>query len=108
MQKADNYIISYKTSSASPQFAVFSEVYYDKGWEVFIDGNKAAYVKANYVLRAMPVPAGEHTIEFRFEPRSHKIGSMITFICSIMMVALLAFGFWTWYKRKEPMITEEY
>lgn len=105
--KADNDVISYQTKSASPQFAVFSEVYYDKGWKAFIDDKEADYVKADYVLRAMPVPAGEHKIEFRFEPRSHKIGSMVTLICSVLMLLLLALGFWKWYKNKETIVIEE-
>jgi hypothetical protein len=105
--KADNDIISYQTKSGSPQFAVFSEVYYDKGWKVFIDDKEAAYVKANYVLRAMPVPAGEHKIEFRFEPSSHKIGSMVTLVCSILMLLLLGFGLWKWSKGHETIVIED-
>ena len=105
--KADNDAISYQTKSATPQFAVFSEVYYDKGWKVFVDDKEAQYVKANYVLRAMPVPAGEHKIEFRFEPGSHKIGSMVTLICSVLMLGLLGFGLYTWYKEKEPVVVED-
>ena len=58
--------ISYRFKSKSNQFAVFSEIYYDKGWNSFIDGNPAPYCKVDYVLRGMSVPAGDHTIEFRF------------------------------------------
>jgi uncharacterized membrane protein YfhO len=105
--KADNDAISYKTSSNSSQFAVFSEVYYDKGWDVYVDGKKSDYVKANYVLRAMPIPAGQHTIEFRFEPASHKIGSTVTLICSVLMLILLGVGFWKYYKKKELVVEED-
>lgn len=104
--KNDNDIVTYKSSSTTPQFAVFSEVYYDKGWKVFIDGNEVEYVKANYVLRAMPVPAGNHTIEFKFDPASQKIGSTVTLICSVLMIALLGFGLWKFYSKKE-LVTEE-
>jgi hypothetical protein len=55
----------------------------------------------------MPVPAGEHKIEFRFEPKSHKTGSMVTLICSILMLVLLAVGIWKWYQRKEMAIIED-
>ena len=57
--------IKYEFNAATNQFAVFSEVYYPRGWNAYLDGNKAEYVKANYVLRGMSVPAGKHQIEFR-------------------------------------------
>ncbi|HXB45712.1 MAG TPA: YfhO family protein, partial [Puia sp.] len=63
-----NDTIDYKFSSKTNQFAVFSEVYYDKGWDAYIDGNKTVYCKTDYILRGMPVPAGDHAIEFRFDP----------------------------------------
>lgn len=105
--KPDNDIMTYQSKSSAPQFAVFSEVYYDKGWKAYIDDKEVPYVKANYVLRAMPVPAGEHKIEFRFEPRSHKIGSMLTLICSVLMLVLLGIGLWKFYKGKETVVIED-
>jgi ABC-type multidrug transport system fused ATPase/permease subunit len=102
----DHDKMTYHSKSTAPQFAVFSEVYYSKGWKAYIDGKEADYVKANYVLRAMPVPAGEHTIEFRFDPQSHKIGSTVTLICSVLMLALLGFGIWQWYKKKDVFVEE--
>jgi len=87
--------IDYSFHSATPQFVVFSEVYYPAGWDAFIDGNKADYVKTNYVLRGMSVPAGDHQVEFRFEPRSFTIGRTITIIANILvflaMIAALVF-----------------
>ncbi len=87
--------INYSFHSTSPQFAVFSEVYYPAGWNVFIDGNKADYVKTNYVLRGMFVPAGNHEIEFRFEPKSFTTGKSITIIANILvflsMIAAIVF-----------------
>jgi uncharacterized membrane protein YfhO len=76
---------------------VFSEVYYPKGWNAYIDGNPAPYVKVNYVLRGMSVPAGKHSIEFRFEPLSYKRGVQISYTASILLWvtmagALIAFG----------------
>jgi hypothetical protein len=105
--KNDNDIVTYRSSAKSAQFAVFSEVYYDKGWNAYIDNQRADFVKANYVLRAMPIPAGDHTIEFRFEPQSHKIGSMVTTICSVLLLVLLAFGIWKTYKHKEMVVVEK-
>jgi hypothetical protein len=81
--------IDYTFHSKTPQFAVLSEVYYPLGWNAFIDGQKADYVKTNYVLRGMYVPAGDHEIEFRFEPKSYTIGRMITIIANLMVMLVL-------------------
>jgi hypothetical protein len=81
--------ITYTTKATSNQFAVFSEVYYPYGWDAYIDGKKAEYVRANYVLRGMVVPAGEHTIEFRFEPRSVIVGDKITMWSSLLFYLAL-------------------
>ncbi|MAC42225.1 MAG: hypothetical protein CMJ05_10630, partial [Pelagibacterales bacterium] len=70
---------------------VFSEIYYKDGWNVYIDGKKSDYFRANYVLRAMEVPAGNHTIEFKFEPKVYKIGEGISLASSIMLILLLVF-----------------
>lgn len=81
--------ITYKSSAKTNQFAVFSEIYYDKGWNAFIDGNKADIIRVDYILRGMPIPAGEHNIEFRFEPKSYYLGDKITTWCSILGCLLL-------------------
>jgi hypothetical protein len=86
--------IDYTFHSATPQFAVLSEVYYPLGWDAYIDGKKTDYVKTDYVLRGMYVPAGDHEIEFRFEPKSFTTGRTITIISNIvvfisMLVALI-------------------
>jgi hypothetical protein len=98
-----NDVIDYKFSAPSPQFAVFSEVYYPKGWNVFIDGTKANYVKTDYVLRGMYVPAGNHNIEFRFEPKSFYTGRLISIISNIL-VALLIIATIVYYatRKKKP------
>jgi hypothetical protein len=71
LTKYDNDTIEYATHAATPQFAVFSEIYYPAGWNAYLDGKKTQYYKVNYVLRGMPVPAGDHKITFRFEPASY-------------------------------------
>jgi hypothetical protein len=81
--------IDYSFHSVTPQFVVFSEVYYPEGWNAFIDGQKTGYVKTNYVLRGMYVPAGDHQIEFRFEPKSYIIGRTITIIANILVMLAL-------------------
>ncbi|MDR1681208.1 MAG: YfhO family protein [Prevotellaceae bacterium] len=65
--------LTYKTTAAGEQIAVFSEIYYDDGltrWEAFIDGQPVPHFRANYVLRALRIPAGEHTVEFVFKPKA--------------------------------------
>jgi uncharacterized membrane protein YfhO len=81
--------ISYRYKSKSNQFAVFSEVYYDKGWNAFIDGKPAPYCRVDYVLRGMAVPAGDHTIEFRFEPQSYIMGNRLSVWASLITYLLL-------------------
>jgi hypothetical protein len=83
--------LTYKSETSKEQLAVFSEIYYAKGWNAYIDGKQAPYFRADYVLRAMIVPAGIHTIEFKFEPKVYKIGEKITFASSLLLV-LLALG----------------
>ncbi|HTI10924.1 MAG TPA: YfhO family protein [Puia sp.] len=77
--------LTYKYSAKSNQFAVFSEVYYARGWNAFIDGNKAPYYRVDYLLRGMPLPAGEHTVEFRFEPHTYMVGNSLTLWTSLLM-----------------------
>ncbi|HMH24215.1 MAG TPA: YfhO family protein [Puia sp.] len=99
--------ISYKFSSKTNQFAVFSEVYYENGWNAFIDGQKTDYLRVDYLLRGMPVPAGEHTIEFRFEPHSYQMGNSITVWSSALVwLALIAAIIVEWRKRDQPKISK--
>ena len=82
-------LLTYKYRSQLPQPVVFSEMYYSKGWNTYIDGKPAPHVRANYVLRAMPVPAGEHQIVFKFEPESYALGEKISLAGSIGIILLV-------------------
>lgn len=96
-----NYI-KYKTNNSNAGFAVFSEIYYPKGWKVTIDGKEANFTRVNYILRGMEVSAGAHTIEFKFNPDVVKTGSSISLASSAILVILLAIGlFYEFKKRKE-------
>ena len=79
----------YKTKSTTAQLCVFSEIYYKEGWKAYIDGKEAPILRANYVLRALEVPAGEHTIELRCEPDTLKTFNIINLIGSILIVVFL-------------------
>jgi uncharacterized membrane protein YfhO len=79
----------YDSKTKTEQLAEFSEIYYDKGWNAFIDGKPAPYFRSDYVLRAMVVPAGNHTIEYKFEPRSYILGTKLSLGSSIILLLLL-------------------
>ena len=80
----------YEADCTEEQFAVFSEIYYPKGWNAYVDGNIMPHVSVNYVLRGMPVPAGKHKIEFKFEPQTYKTGNSIAMVGSILLLVTVA------------------
>ena len=99
----DNDEIKYSTQSSTNQFAVFSEIYYPAGWNAYVDGKKADYVKVNYVLRGMPVPAGKHEIVFKFEPASYTNGQKLVYLGNSLFFLALAgglFSLWKNFKKK--------
>ncbi len=69
--KNDNDVVTYQSINRSNQFAVFSEVYYDRGWKAYIDDKEATIVQTNYVLRGLAIPAGNHQIRFEFKPAAY-------------------------------------
>lgn len=92
--------IKYVSNNPNKGLAVFSEIYYPKGWNVTIDGKSAEHFRADYTLRALEIPAGKHTIEFKFEPQVVKTGSTITLISSIVMLLLLLSGIYFENRKK--------
>lgn len=94
--------LKYAFASATDQLTVFSEIYYDKGWNAYIDGKETPYFRADYVLRAMVIPAGNHEIEFRFEPKVFAVGEKVAFASSLllilMLVGLAGTGLWKFIK----------
>ena len=98
--KLSNYnlnSIRYESISDKNQFAVFSEIFYKNGWNAYIDGEFKPHYRVNYLLRGMEIPAGNHTIEFKFEPRIIQIGSTISLI-SYVLLFLIPFG---WFFNKK-------
>jgi hypothetical protein len=82
----------YKTTTKAPEFAVFSEIYYRDGWNAYVDGQVQPHYQVNYVLRGMPIPAGQHTIEFKFEPQVYKTGNSIAMAGSILLIITIGAG----------------
>ncbi|MBC7390233.1 MAG: YfhO family protein [Opitutaceae bacterium] len=91
--------LKYVSNSSAEKLAVFSEIYYPVGWTATIDGKPADIIRANYVLRAMYIPAGTHTIEMKFDIPSYHTGNSISLICSILLLGG-AFGIVVYEFRK--------
>ena len=81
--------LTYRSKAGSDQLAVFSEVYYPNGWTAYVDGEEVPHFRANWILRAMVIPAGEHTIEFKFQPGIYSTGESISMASSILLLLLL-------------------
>jgi len=79
----------YKYSAGTEKLIVFSEIYYPAGWKCYIDGNEKPYMRANYVLRAMTAPAGDHEITFTFSPESYKTGNKVSLASSVLLFLLI-------------------
>ncbi|KOS08166.1 hypothetical protein AM493_01770 [Flavobacterium akiainvivens] len=94
-----NHLV-YNTNNTNDGLAVFSEMYYPYGWNTYIDGKPATHFQADYVLRAMNVPAGKHKIEFKFEPQVVKTGGTISLISFVVLLGLIGAG--VWYEAPRP------
>ncbi len=99
--------IRYQSQNAQKGLAVFSEMYYADGWNAYIDGKKTPHIRVDYALRALEIPAGNHTVEFKFEPEVVQKGSAIALYSSAGMLVLIALGLYyerrkTWFSPVEP------
>jgi hypothetical protein len=96
-----NHLV-YESNTAAPQVAVFSEIYYDKGWNAYVDGQLTPHFRCDYVLRGMVVPAGKHTIDFKFEPSVVATGEKVSLVSSILLYGgMLIIGGLGLVKRKK-------
>ena len=92
--------LKYKSNAATEQLAVFSEMYYKNGWNAYLDGKLTPHFRANYVLRAMIIPKGEHEVVFKFEPEIIKKGNTITLFSYALMI-LIPLGWFFVEKKKK-------
>ncbi|HEY5326166.1 MAG TPA: YfhO family protein, partial [Mucilaginibacter sp.] len=91
----------YQSGSTATEIAVFSEIYYNKGWKMLIDGVEAPYFRADYVLRAAQIPLGNHKIEFKFHPASYYTGEKISLAGSIFLVLALGGAVYAEKRKKK-------
>ena len=96
----------YEASTKSAQLAIFSEVYYPKGWNAYINNEPVDHLRANYVLRAIKVPAGNNKIEFKFEPRVIQTGSTISMVSSILLLLIVLGGLFAVFRNKKNEAVE--
>ncbi len=94
--------IRWRVQTDAPRLLVVSEIYYPAGWHAALDGEPVPILRADYLLRAVPIPAGEHTLTMRFDPRSHTLGVWISAVSTAVVyggvVVLLGLG---WYRRRQ-------
>lgn len=93
--------LAYRSNAASEQLAVFSDIYYDKGWNAYVDGKLMPHFRTDYVLRAMRIPAGSHTIDFKFEPTFYGTGESISMFSSLLLFAAVAGGVFFEIRRRQ-------
>ncbi|MBV6425564.1 MAG: hypothetical protein KIPDCIKN_00045 [Haliscomenobacter sp.] len=110
LQEYNPQHLTYQSNAPTEQLAVFSEIWYgpDKGWKALVDGKETPFIRANYALRAMRIPAGQHQVEFVFEPQSVKLGGLVSSVASLALllgfIGIAGFGFWKW--TKNPVLPE--
>ena len=93
--------LTYRYSAAQPATVVFSEIYYADGWQATLDGQPVPHFRADFVLRAMQVPAGAHEIKFVFEPKEYKVGNTVSLLSSIgVLLAVVAAGVFGFRQRQ--------
>lgn len=90
--------LEFSVNTTTPQLAILSEIYYPHGWKMYLDGKEVPYIKANYLLRAVFVPSGKHTISMKFEPEVIAKGKYISWLSTLLfLLSALGVAFW---KRK--------
>jgi hypothetical protein len=94
--------LGYTSASGNNGLAVFSEMYYPHGWQAYIDGSQVPHYRVDYALRALEIPAGEHRIEFIFEPSVVQTGSKISLASSVLLALLILAGAVYKYKVANP------
>ncbi len=106
LQQYEPNKLIYNFQSKSPQIAVFSEIYYPKGWHAFINGEEAPFFEANYLLRAMVLKPGQYQVTFRFDPTSYSLGKTLSLIASILLIIFVLGGLLLLFKKYRKKKTD--
>lgn len=95
--------LTYEAEVSSDQLAVFSEIYYQPGWRVTIDGQPASHFRADWTLRAMIVPQGKHEIVFEFYPEAFVVAANVSayssFLILLLLIGAMGYSAWSYYKK---------
>jgi len=94
----------YNVDTKTNQIAVFSEIYYRDGWNAYVNGEQQPYFRANYLLRAMPLKAGNYELEFRFEPQVVTLSTRLSLIASVLFLILTGFVIYREYRKKKSTV----
>jgi len=99
----------YNSNSSTEQLALFSEIYYEKGWQAYIDGERVDHLRMDYILRGLVIPGGDHEIIFEFHPNSYYAGTKVSLASSIILLLLFLGSIYLLYRKGEgkdkPLIT---
>lgn len=97
--------LTYTSQTASEQFAVFSEIYYQSGWQAYIDGTPVEHIRVDWTLRGLRVPAGTHEIVFEFKPKGYITASYVTayssFLILLLVIGAIGYSGWRFYNKEE-------
>ena len=93
--------LNYEYTAPNDVFAVFSEVFYDKGWKAFVDGEEVPIIRTDYILRGLQLPGGNHKVEFVFDPPTMKISKIVSLIGSVILVLGFIFVLILSYRKKK-------
>ena len=95
--------IVWRVETDRPRLLVASEVYYPAGWKAYIRQEEVPILRADFLLRAVPVPAGSHLVSMRFEPEVHERSVLLSALAALLVYGgLLLLGGWGWYRRGHP------
>jgi hypothetical protein len=100
--------LTYQSNATTPQLAVFSEVYYqgNNDWQAYVDGQPVPHFRADYLLRAMTVPAGSHKVEFVYTGHTYRRGETIALISSVLLLGFVAGAAYLATRRKEEPVRQ--
>ena len=100
--------IAWAVETDAPRLLVVSEIYYPAGWIAYIDGEPAPIYRADYLLRAVPVPAGAREVVMRFEPDSYRYGRPLSVISTLLVYGgILALLGLAWYRHRDGATDDE-